>query len=374
MAKIETVTVEKCIYLKSGSYYVVKRNKWSDPFSTLEAARLERDRIETEQAPRPQGGPFADYIRKYYYSLYLEKMRDNTKKVYTGIYERSIIPYFATKKINDISKLDVMEFRQYLSTQRLNNRTINGHLALLDMALKAAEELKFIKSNPAKGLKPLHETKKERIILTEKKILKLINKIEHPFKYAIALAGLAGARAGEVMGFKWEDFELTNKATIKFVRQVNMLHELDELKSRGSAVTLPIMKPLTRLLIEWKTICPDSEWLFQGEVSKYIGKLKGTTKGELKYVYHQKNLNKRKWKYRSGTDLSNWWGTQRSKYGLTGMRFHDFRHSFATNAITKCKNIKTAQKLCRHSNIKTTLEIYAHIHPEQLEEVWDWDF
>ena len=374
--KVKTQTVERCIYLKSGSFYVVKRNKWSDPFSTLEKALIERGKIEAEQISKPSGGPFVDFVKKYFYPHYLDKMKENTQWIMKVVNEKCIFPYFANKKIAEIISIDILDFQQHLlKTGRLANVTINHRVGLLRMIFAAAVDLNFIKSNPTDKIKPLRVEKKDRIVLTELEIIKLLSTINHPYKYAFTLAGLTGARASEVMGFKWEDFNLDNngRGKITFKRQINMKHNIDDLKTKGSIATLPMIKPVTKLLIEWKKKCPDPEWLFQGEVAKQISKSYVNIGGVITYRYHRPPRS-RKYKLNNGHALGIWWCHHRASYDLSNMRLHDFRHSFATNMITRCKNIKTAQKLCRHANINTTLEIYAHVHPEQLEEVWDWDF
>jgi len=377
MGKTKTERVERAIYMKSGSYYVVKRNQWSHPFPSLQDAQMERERIEKEQAPKPEGGPFADFVRKVYYPHYLSKMKTNTQHVYKHIFEKCIIPFFASKKVADITQLDVMEFQQHMTESGLRAPTVNGRMIILKMVLKRAKELGFITESPAEKVTRVREIKQERIILTEKEIIELINKIEdHPYRYAIALAGLAGARVSECLGFRWEDFDLGKKGRITFARQINNAFQIDDLKSTASAANLPMVNALTELLREWKEICPDPEWLFQGAVADQIDKIRGIwgKPGKYSYKYHRKQHSCRKNEYHKGTSLSNWWVRARRYYGLDGMRFHDFRHSFATNMVTRCTNIKLAQKLARHANIETTLEIYTHVHPEQLEEVWTWDF
>ena len=47
---------------------------------------------------------------------------------------------------------------------------------------------------------------------------------------------------------------------------------------------------------------------------------------------------------------------------------HRFRHSFASNLIRAKANAKSVQKLMRHANIQTTLNIYAHLFEEDLVE------
>lgn len=55
--------------------------------------------------------------------------------------------------------------------------------------------------------------------------------------------------------------------------------------------------------------------------------------------------------------------------GMTGSaNNHRFRHSFASNLIRAGVNIKSVQKLMRHSNIQTTLNIYAHLIDNDMKE------
>ena len=46
--------------------------------------------------------------------------------------------------------------------------------------------------------------------------------------------------------------------------------------------------------------------------------------------------------------------------GLPKMRFHGLRHSFATRCIESKCDYKTLSTLLGHSNVTTTLNIYAH--------------
>lgn len=51
-----------------------------------------------------------------------------------------------------------------------------------------------------------------------------------------------------------------------------------------------------------------------------------------------------------------------------GCNFHRFRHSFGSNLIRAGANVKAVQLLMRHSNIQTTLNIYAHMLDGDLED------
>lgn len=49
------------------------------------------------------------------------------------------------------------------------------------------------------------------------------------------------------------------------------------------------------------------------------------------------------------------------KYGITKVRFHDLRHSFASLLLEAGESPKAIQELLGHSTITTTMDIYSHI-------------
>jgi integrase len=60
--------------------------------------------------------------------------------------------------------------------------------------------------------------------------------------------------------------------------------------------------------------------------------------------------------------------------GLPHMRFHDLRHSAATILLSMGVPVKVVQEILGHSNISTTLNIYAHVLPNmQNEAMGKWD-
>jgi integrase len=59
------------------------------------------------------------------------------------------------------------------------------------------------------------------------------------------------------------------------------------------------------------------------------------------------------------------WGTARKKAGLSDVRVHDLRHSFASLLINSGRSLYEVQKLLGHTQIKTT-QRYAHLAPETL--------
>lgn len=52
--------------------------------------------------------------------------------------------------------------------------------------------------------------------------------------------------------------------------------------------------------------------------------------------------------------------------------FHNLRHDLGTRMINSGIDVKTIQETLRHSNISTTLDIYAHILKEKHKKVANW--
>lgn len=366
--------VDRAIYLKSGSYWVVKRNKWIGPFKAIEAARLARDETEVVQSKKPQGGPFIDFVEKQWIPLYSDKKRTNTKLSNVETLKR-IYPYFASKRMAEITKLDILQWMRQLTEKGYANQTVNATLVLMRGIMGKAIDLGYLTKNPCDLRDKLRIDLKHRHVITEREIVELVNKIDHPYKYAVALGGLAGARGGEVMAFQWDDFDLGDKPTISFRRSINRIGKVDELKTDASASKIPMMMALRDLLLQWKKDCPDDTWLFQGKVRDYVLNHRRYTKDGVTTIrnYHLKGG---KTSYGDSALLSGWWIENRKKFnmGLDTMRFHDLRHSFATNIANRVTQVKMAQKLCRHANVQTTLTIYAQVRPETMEEVWTWTF
>jgi integrase len=59
-------------------------------------------------------------------------------------------------------------------------------------------------------------------------------------------------------------------------------------------------------------------------------------------------------------------------------RFHDLRHTCATQLLSKNVNPKIIQELLRHANISQTMDTYSHVLPNMQDEAAasmevDWD-
>ena len=52
------------------------------------------------------------------------------------------------------------------------------------------------------------------------------------------------------------------------------------------------------------------------------------------------------------------------KYGVSDVRFHDLRHTFASLLLEAGESPKIIQELLGHTTITTTMDIYTHVSPK----------
>ena len=55
--------------------------------------------------------------------------------------------------------------------------------------------------------------------------------------------------------------------------------------------------------------------------------------------------------------------------GLSELRFHDLRHTFAVNSLKAGDDIKTVQENLGHATASFTLSTYAHATPESANRM-----
>lgn len=135
----------------------------------------------------------------------------------------------------------------------------------------------------------------------------------------------------------------------KDLTQIGLARELNNItpfsQARVSSYerdnTIPIWSRLSRILMEWRLQSGSPEWVFQGHGDKPLS-------GE---GWHNKH-----------------WQAIKTACNLPArLRFHDLRHTFASIMLAGGAAPGDVQRLLRHSSYGTTMDIYRHIMPGQLE-------
>lgn len=70
-------------------------------------------------------------------------------------------------------------------------------------------------------------------------------------------------------------------------------------------------------------------------------------------------------------NFEHWWRQWRKDHGFDGLKFHELRHTQATQLLANGVDVKTVQTRLGHANASITLGWYAHAIPERDHEAAD---
>ena len=270
--------------------------------------------------------------------------KPSTNDGYRGYLKNHLVPYFGDRQLNEITTLEVKEFiKQMIDTGRLNS-TINKYMRLMSEIYSFMMDSDVVGRNPLARIKSLKETKNDKIrALSTIEIQALLTKTKkiYPDFYPLLFTALfTGMRQGELMALTWDSINwITKKITI----DKNYTHGRLGTPKTGKIRLVDMSQELENVLREWRLACPISEYnlVFPNSDGNYLD-------------VH--NMAKRRFK------------PALSRAGIEAIRFHDLRHTFASQLLAKGAPMKYVQHQLGHSSIKMTMDLYTHLLPEVTEQ------
>lgn len=279
--------------------------------------------------------------------LYVKK---STYAAYVLIIENHIAPYFG--ELTDISEEKVQEFVLEKIKKGLSQKTIKDIIIVLKMILKFAIKYKYLPYKQIDIKFPSDLDNKELEVLDKNEYKKIINYIQENFtfkNFGIYLCLCTGIRIGEVCGLKWKDFDI-EKGIIKIRRTIQRIYVIegdkrytklitDSPKTKNSIRDIPMTTDLIKTIKSLKKVVSDNFYVITNEEKP--------TEPRTYRNYYKRFLK---------------------RLGLTDLKFHGLRHSFATRCIESKCDYKTVSVILGHSNISTTLNLYVHPNLEQKKK------
>jgi integrase len=228
--------------------------------------------------------------------------------------------FFKGKMLSDITAEQIANFRASRAAE-VSNSTTNRDMSFLKMMLNLAVDWGKLEKSPAAKVKKLPEPPSIERILSADETQRLLAAAGPRLKPILVTALGTGMRRGELFALKWADIDFAH-GTI----HVRMS------KSNKSRI-IPVGPTVLAMLQALPCL---SEFVFPGQ-----------RKG------------------RALQSISRSFRTACADAKIGGFRFHDCRHTYATELLNRGVEIVTVSRILGHSSIMMTVK-YLHTSAERL--------
>ena len=297
--------------------------------------------------------PFGEWLDYWYETYCKPNARPATQRTYEGDIRLYLHPRLGSIPLNKVTTSDIQQMCTWMMTEArvdqkngdsgLSDSQVINCYSLCDRVLEKAMAEKLIVRNPAKGCKLPPNRPNEMKVLSREDMQKVLIQAKEENYYELFLLEFAtGLRLGELMALQWDDVNLVT-GELRINKQVNLVGSklvISEPKTKAAVRTLILPPSVRKVLAEYKTRV-NSRWLFPSP-----------KKDDLPII---------------PSAVSRRLHTLLEHAGCEQVRFHDLRHTFATNALAHGMDIKTLSTILGHVSSATTLNTYSHVTDEMRQ-------
>lgn len=237
------------------------------------------------------------------------------------------------------------------SGKELSGTTLSCIHTVCLSCMEHARKSGIIAVNPlADGLcaRPKPDTK-EKSALRLSDAVELSMMLDHGNRYHVAIALMmeCGLRRGEVCALRWGDIRDGMVCVMHSMEEDGTLGPVKGGRSR----IVPLSDYARSILYEYRmhqeTVLRVRYMLLDDEIHVMADEFGDPLRPH---------------------SLTRWWARHRASMGLPGWTLHQFRHTFCTNLAEAGVHPKVMQKLMGHSTERVTMQVYSHVHDEQLSD------
>lgn len=300
----------------------------------------------------------ADETYQDFYDMWIgpyeDSIRDSTFLKTERIFKNHILPLMSNYRIDKIDIATCQELVNHWSKELKGFKMVKSYAArVITFAITRG----YIQTNPFDAVEmPIFKKKdflveKKENFYSREQLLELIycfkeegNLKHYAFFHLLAFSGM---RKGEAFALTWKDinFKTCEINIVKAVARGKKGLYVGPVKN-GVPRTIVIEAKTLELLQEWKEL-----------QSKEILQLSGNKMTQKQFVFPTSKKN--------GIPEPNkthpWLKSILDKYHLEPLTTHGFRHTHCSLLFEAGASIKEVQYRLGHEDVKTTLEVYAHV-------------
>jgi len=297
---------------------------------------------------------FADLARHYMEQELGEQMEAVDPKSHTTIagYKRILknrcLDRWGKRNALSIEPLEIEQWLKALKREEeLENLTLDKIRRVMSLVYKHGQRYGLIprseEANPMRFVRCKTTSGYEAMILMPQQAFSILVKLEEPERTLTLLAAATGLRISECLGLQWQDVSFEQSQI--HVRRTWICGSVGVPKSKASQALVPLHPLLAKSMQEWKNVTAYSkpmDWVFPSTRCK--GRQPRTAN-----MLVEDHLRP------AAVEAGVLTQDDPCRFG-----FHNLRHSLASFLVRSKTDPKTVQALLRHSDVKTTLQLYAH--------------
>ncbi|MDR1328343.1 MAG: tyrosine-type recombinase/integrase [Oscillospiraceae bacterium] len=316
------------------------------------------------------------YLNEWVETYARTNLRPSTYDGYKRTIANYINPYIGNVPLNQLAPSMVDKMFRAIMDKGLKPATAAGAKRVLSVALGHARKYRYIETNPARDtLTKFGKGDKTPDPYTPEQMAALMRRVAGTeWEMPVVLGGLYGLRRSEILGLRWQNVDLENN-TFAVVEQLpfkvppktTIIEQMAPPKSNGR--TLPITD-IARPFFE-------RQLFYQAEQKQK------TTENGKPYYYNGLVVSKPDGAPMYANWISSGFGKLLEEIDMPHIRFHDLRHTAATNMHQLTGDFYTTGEVLGHTlagigaslglsmNFEAVTARYVDVRLERKKEVLD---
>ncbi len=270
---------------------------------------------------------FDEFVRDVWLPERTQHYKPKTKRAQYYVLRAHLLSNFGTMRMDAIDKNTILNWFDRYSKKYPSGA--NGALEMLSAILNHAVRRQVIDRNPARHIAKNPKVKRNRFLSDEERarLLDALDKLPQNQQRngdILRLMLFTGCRKGEILNLRWDE---VHGCTLK----------LQDSKTGARTV-----------------------WL-SDDAKAVIARQRLSARSSAAYVFPSpRNAEK------PISNITFFWFDLRRKIDLKGVRMHDLRHSFASQAVRQGVALPVISKLLGHSSVTMTMR-YTHVSDTDVE-------
>jgi integrase len=256
-----------------------------------------------------------------------------TRTAYQFYLKGWIVPQWGESSLSDIHTVAVEEWLKTVPLAPGSRAKIRNIMSTL---FNHAMRYEWTEKNPIRLVRQSAKRLSTPDVLTAEEIGRLLGNLTGVYHVMTFLAAVTGLRVSELLALRWEDIHF-DTAEIYLTRAIWCQH-VGPMKTAASQKPVPMDAGLAALLLDWRGKC-----LYNQKTD---------------YVFASAEMRGKQPLWPSSA-MSKHIRPAAQKAGIVKhVRWHVFRHSFATLLKGNGEDVKTVQESLRHADSKVSLDTY----------------